>query len=81
MLFTKFGFSKVNSALEISDPGASNGIRSALKSTDPGAFNDGSNFEIRPLEAGLVSFEVARMPEKRVRLWQNSKMGQNVYEN
>ena len=81
VLFTKFGFSKVNSALESSDPGASNGIRSALKSTDPDAFNGGSNFEIRPLEACLVSFEVARMPEKRVRLWQNSKMGQNAYEN
>ena len=40
----QFGFSKVNSALESSDPGASNGIRSALKSTDPGAFNGGSNW-------------------------------------
>jgi hypothetical protein len=66
--------------LESSVPGASNGIRSALKSTDPGAFNGRSNFEIRPLEADLVSFEVARMPEKRVRFWQNSKMSQNAYE-
>ena len=43
-------------------------IRSALKSIDPGAANGGSNFEIRPLEADLVSFEVARLPEKRARL-------------
>ena len=39
-------------------------IQSALKSTDPGASNGGSNIGIRPLEADLVSFEVARMPEK-----------------
>ena len=57
-------------------------IRGALKSTDPGASNGGSNLEIRPLEADLVSFEVARLPKKRARLRrQNSKMGQNAYEN
>ena len=57
-------------------------IRIALKSTDPGASNGGPNFEIRPVEADLVSFEVARLPEKRARLCrQNSKMGQNAYEN
>ena len=39
-------------------------IRGALKSTDPGASNGGSNFEIRPLEADLASFEVARLPKK-----------------
>ena len=56
-------------------------IRSTLKSTDPGASNGGSNFEIRPLEADLVSFEVAMLPEKRARLCrQNSKMGQDAYE-
>ena len=38
-------------------------IRSALKSTDPGASNGGANFEIRPLGADLVSFEVARLSE------------------
>ena len=37
-------------------------IRSALKTTDPGASNGGSNFELRPLEADLVSFEVAMLP-------------------
>ena len=37
-------------------------FRSALKSSDPGASNGGPNFEIRPLEADLESFEVARLP-------------------
>ena len=40
-------------------------IRSALKSSDPGASNGGSNLELRPLEADLVSSEVARLSEKR----------------
>ena len=57
-------------------------IRSALKSSDPGASNEGSNFEIRLIGADLVSFEVARLPEKRARLRrQNSKLSQNAHEN
>ena len=57
-------------------------IRSALKSTDPGSSNGGSNFEIGPLEADLVSFEVARLPEKMARLGRsNSKLSQNALEN
>ena len=32
--------------------------QSALESTDSSAFNEGSNFENRPLEIDLVSFEV-----------------------
>ena len=57
-------------------------IRSALKSSDLCASNGGPNFEIRPLEADLVSFEMAKLPEKRARLCrQNSKMGQNAFEN
>ena len=55
---------------------------SALKSTDPGASNVGPNFEIRSLEADLVSFEVARLSERMARLCQqNSKLDQNAYEN
>ena len=34
-------------------------IRSALESTDPGASNGGSNFEFQPLGVNLVSFEVS----------------------
>ena len=57
-------------------------IRRALKSTDPGASNGGPNFQTRPLEAALVSFEVARLPEKKVRLCRcNLKTDQNAYEN
>ena len=57
-------------------------IRSALKSIDPGASNGGSNFEIRPLEAELVSVEVARIPERRTRLYRsNSKIDRNAHEN
>ena len=52
-------------------------IGSVLESTKPGASNGGSNIEIRPIEADLVSFEVARLPEKS----KNSKMGQNAHEN
>ena len=43
-------------------------IRSELEISDAGGSNGGSNFEIRPLEADLVSFEVAMLPEKRARL-------------
>ena len=34
-------------------------IYSALENTDPGASNSGSNFEIQPLGADLMGFEVA----------------------
>ena len=51
-------------------------IQSALKSTDPGTPNGGSNFEIRPLDADLVDFEVARMPEKRVGVSSELENGQ-----
>ena len=37
-------------------------IYSALESPDPGAFNGGPNVEIRRLEADLVTFEVAGVP-------------------
>ena len=35
----------------------------ALESTTPDASNGGSNFEIQPLGADLMSFEVARLPQ------------------
>ena len=68
-------------------------IRSPLKSTDHAASNGGSNFEIRHSGAALVSFEVARLPEKgedclvRTQKWakmrmktENSKLSRKVGE-
>ena len=61
--------------------------QSVVESTDPGASNGGSNFEIRPLEADLVSFEVATLPENvvRTRNWakmrtktENSKLSETI---
>ena len=37
--------------------------QSALETSDPGASNGGSNVEIRPHGADLVSLEVARLPQ------------------
>lgn len=37
--------------------------QSALESTDPGASNGGSNFGIQPLEADMLSFEVAGLSQ------------------
>jgi len=44
-------------------------IRSALESPDSSAPNSGSNFVIRPLEADLVTFESAELPNKWKFLW------------
>ena len=38
--------------------------QSAFESTDSDTFNEGPNFEIQPLEADLVSSEVARLLRK-----------------
>ena len=46
--------------------------QSALESTDPGALNGESNFEIKPLGADLVSFEVAKFATKLEINWQKS---------
>ena len=48
-------------------------IRSSLESSDPGASNGGPNVEIRPLEANLASFEVARLPWNRFEIEKNGE--------
>jgi hypothetical protein len=41
-------------------------IRSALESTDPGASNGGSSVRIQTLGADLITFEMAELPNNTI---------------